>query len=111
MTRRPPAFAFVLIVAAGAACTPPRVAPAAPVPGPTAADALDAADRLIRAGCYDCLASAHATYVSLEGDAAAGDRAATGAFTSAALLAMRERDLGLAETTFLDEARAIAARP
>ena len=87
------------------AVTPPGATP----PGPTSSERLVAADALVRAGCFDCLQSAYREYDALRAIAAAGDAAAIGAVRSAALLSIRERELGTEDSGYLVRAREIAA--
>jgi tetratricopeptide (TPR) repeat protein len=74
--------------------------PLSPVPIPAPPD-LTAADRLVAEGCYACLQEALQIY------RAAGSSARQ--FEVALLLAMREKELGLAATPWIDEARRLAA--
>lgn len=71
--------------------------------GPTIADA----DRLATAGCYTCLVEALRIYDSLLARRPS-PAAARGAFRTAVLLALREKEVGLPATTYLDRARALA---
>jgi len=75
-------------------------------PSPSAR--LAAADAQVRAGCFDCLVSAFLEYTSLQSTAVAG-AAAIGAARSAALLAIRERELGTEDSGYLVRARELAA--
>lgn len=59
----------------------------------------------MRAGCYDCLVSAYRAFEQLETTPAAADAARAGAARAAGLLAIRERELGMADTGFLSLAR------
>jgi tetratricopeptide (TPR) repeat protein len=70
---------------------------------PTLADA----DRLAVAGCYTCLVDALKIYDGLlaQRPSAAATR---GAFRTAVLLALREKEIGLAATPYLERARALA---
>jgi tetratricopeptide (TPR) repeat protein len=70
---------------------------------------LAAADELVRAGCFDCLRDALREYGSLRSISAVADAAAAGAVRSAALLAIRERELGTEDTGYLTRARELAA--
>jgi tetratricopeptide (TPR) repeat protein len=103
--RRPGALFVVGVCVVLAACSPKR-----PVvtPGPSPAERLAAAAALVRAGCLDCLAAAFREYDALRSIPAAADAAVAGAARSAALLAIRERDLGTEDTGYLQRARELA---
>ena len=88
-----------------AACAPRRPVVA---PGPTAADRLAAADAELRAGCLDCLLSAYAHYDALRQAPDVEDQATAGAVRAAALIAMRERELGMVDEGYLAKAQALA---
>jgi len=102
------AAATVLILFA-AGCGGPKPAVA---PDPPAGDAarLAAADALVRAGCFDCLAAAYRGYDALRGSPVAGNAAAAGAARAATLLAIRERELGTEDSGYLKRARELIAR-
>jgi tetratricopeptide (TPR) repeat protein len=85
---------------------PPKIAVAS---GPTASERLAAADGLVRSGCFDCLAAALRDYEALRSIPAVGAAASAGAARSAALLAMRERELGTEDSGYLARAREAAA--
>ena len=70
---------------------------------------LGAADALVRAGCFDCLADALKRYESVRGVPATGGLATTGAVRASALLALRERELGTTDSGYLEKARELAA--
>ena len=76
--------------------------PAATVPAPPAVSAAEirAADALVDEGCYRCLLEAFAAYER----AALPDRM----FSTALLLAFREKELGLAATGWIERARPLA---
>jgi tetratricopeptide (TPR) repeat protein len=82
-----------------------KVPPAAPPP--PAVD-LAPADALLRAGCYRCLTEAFGLYDRARTSPNAPPRARDGAFVTAVLLALREKDLDLEATPWLTRARAIA---
>jgi len=63
---------------------------------------LSSADALLRAGCYDCLKDALDLYEPL---ASANSRARAGMSHAAGLLAVRERELGLRDSSYLEQAR------
>jgi tetratricopeptide (TPR) repeat protein len=98
----------VLLVSSACAKAPVRP-PSLPPPGPTPTERLAAADRLVRAGCLDCLLDAYREYVSLRSIASAGHRAAMGAIRAGGLLALRQRELGMVDEEFLAAAKQIAA--
>src|SRR4051794_40487141 len=79
------------------------------VPGPSPAARLAAADALVRAGCFDCLAAAYREYDALRSTPSVSDLATGGAIRSAALLAVRERELGTEDSGYLKKARDLAA--
>ncbi len=101
--RAPALLATVLLASA---CAPPRPAVQ---PGPTPRARLAAADALVRAGCLDCLVEAMSAYGALRSDAEVGNAATIGEARAAALVSLRERDLGLLDSHTLDRARALAA--
>jgi tetratricopeptide (TPR) repeat protein len=67
------------------------------------------ADALVRAGCYDCLLAAYREYDALRSNTRVRDRAALGAVRAAALLAIRERELGLDDSGYLKRAQELAS--
>jgi tetratricopeptide (TPR) repeat protein len=66
---------------------------------------LAAADALVRAGCFDCLANAFAEYSSLRSIPSVSVAATTGAIRTAALLAIRQREMGTLDSGHLARAR------
>jgi tetratricopeptide (TPR) repeat protein len=90
-----------LIVIAG--CATRRTVSVAP--DPQFLDELSAADRLVRAGCLTCLQDAHQTYTILRSIPQTRDAATVGAFRTAVLLAVRERELGLEESGYFGMAQ------
>src|SRR5262249_3342075 len=70
-----------------------------------AAQRLAAADARLRAGCYDCLLGAYDTYDQLRSTPAVAAAATRGALEAAALLSIRERELGMVDTGRLVIAR------
>jgi tetratricopeptide (TPR) repeat protein len=98
---------LVAFVQFGCAAAKPAVAPRSPVQSALAR--LAAADAQVRAGCFDCLASALEEYSQLRSLAAVADVASIGAARSAALLAIRERELGTVDGGYLARAREIVA--
>jgi tetratricopeptide (TPR) repeat protein len=98
----------IMLLAAMSACAPkPRVAVAPPPPTP--AQRLESADRLVRAGCLDCLIAAYGEYDLLRAFPGAKDAAAAGAVRSAALVAVRQRELGMVDEGYGERARALLA--
>jgi tetratricopeptide (TPR) repeat protein len=105
-TRRLLGLAAVL-AGLSSACSHPS--PAVVVPsGPAPAERLAAADALVREGCLDCLLDAYREYDALRENAAARSAASVGALESAALIALRERELGMIDEGYLDRANALA---
>jgi len=92
---------------AGAACSPPRRPVGTPLP--SAADRLAVADAELRAGCLECLRSAFEHYDALRQTPGAADAATAGAVRAAALVAMRERELGMVDEGYYARARELAA--
>jgi tetratricopeptide (TPR) repeat protein len=101
--------ACVVLVCSAEACVPARVAPVDP--SIAARATLAAADALVRAGCFDCLADALERYESVRGIPLIGAAATAGAVRASALLALRERELGTTDSGYLEKARALAAGP
>ena len=105
---------IVLIVAAlvqgvvGAACARAPITVVPPGP-PPAAEQLAVANQLVRQGCLDCLLEAYRTYDTIRGSGNAGTEATTAAVRAAALIALRERELGLVDSGYLTRARELAA--
>jgi tetratricopeptide (TPR) repeat protein len=64
---------------------------------------------LVRAGCLDCLREAYHGYYALLRHPAVRNEAAAAAARVGALIAIRERELGIIDTGALDGARALAA--
>jgi tetratricopeptide (TPR) repeat protein len=76
-------------------------------PNPTIAARLGAADALVRAGCFDCLGAAFQEYQALRSVPDAPGPATIGAARASALMAIRAREMGLDEGTYLERAREI----
>jgi tetratricopeptide (TPR) repeat protein len=88
----------------------PKTAPAAAVsPVPTPAQRLASADALVRAGCLDCLIAAYGEYDLLRGFPFAKDAATAGAVRAAALVARRQRELGMVDEGYGLRARALVS--
>ena len=100
----------VLIVATLSACARKATVtvPATP-PAPTATEQLAAADRLVRAGCLDCLLDAYREYDALRRFPSVGTAPALGAIRAAGLIGLRQRELGMVDEGYLATARALAA--
>ncbi len=96
-------FAVLAIVTA---CAPKKPAVA---PGPSPVERLAVADALVKAGCFDCLAAALKEYESLRAIPAVSGVATLGAARSAALLGIRERDLGAEDSGYLKRAQELSA--
>jgi tetratricopeptide (TPR) repeat protein len=104
---RPSLWLLVLGICAMAACARPAVAP---VDRAVASrSTLAAADALVRAGCFDCLADALKQYESIRQVPAVSELATAGAVRAAGLLALRERELGTTDSGYLKRARELAA--
>src|SRR4051812_10476340 len=95
--------AAVILAVVAPACSARRPPPTAPSRGDATAR-LETADALIHAGCLDCLLAAFGTYRSLAGADTVGQRAAAGAIRAAALIDIRERELGLVTGDYLTAA-------
>jgi tetratricopeptide (TPR) repeat protein len=119
--RRSHSIALVLWTVALSACAHPHIA-AAPS-GPTPTERLAAADELVRAGCLDCLIDAFREYDAIRTMTVAAARpggppvtpipgaadAAAGAVRAAAMIALRERELGMIDEGYLERARAVVS--
>ena len=83
------------------------------LPPPDLSAGLAEADAQLHAGCFDCLRDSLAKYQALRvvtgALAAATQRATVGAFRAAALLALRQRELGMVNDGYLSTARQIRA--
>ena len=97
--------AAVVWVAAMVACAA-RVAPESPA----LLTEENAADALVREGCYQCLEQALATYERIADTPRGPSAARRGAFDAAVLLAARARELGIPPEPFLSRARRHATR-
>ena len=100
----------LVLLAALTACARPAVKPAAVAPpGLTPTERLAAADRLVRAGCLDCLLEAYREYDSLRSSASAGHTATMGAIRTGALIALRQRELGMVDEGYLTTVKQLAS--
>lgn len=101
----------LLAVLTLSACAKPplqQAAPAAPPP-PTPAQRLASADLLVRAGCLDCLIQAFGEYELLRTIPSAVEAGTAGAVRSAALIALRQRELGMSDEGYSQRARLLLA--
>src|SRR6266508_4347299 len=70
---------------------------------------LAAADAQVRAGCLECLIAAYREYDALRSIPVATDQATAGAVRTAALVALREHELGMTDEGYVQRARDAAA--
>ena len=108
VTRSPSRLFLCVLVAVGGACAR-RPAPPPPPPAPTPAQRLASADSLVREGCLECLIDAYGEYDLLRAFSYAREAATTGAIRAAALVARRQRELGMTDDGYLQRARSLAA--
>jgi tetratricopeptide (TPR) repeat protein len=87
------------------ACGPKKVAVDPTIAGRAT---LAEADANLHAGCYDCLVEALRQYESTRAIPALAHQATLGAVHAAALLALRERELGTTDSGYLERARGLA---
>jgi len=99
---------WLCLLLLAASCAHPK-----PAPAPDLHTArLAAAAAQVRAGCLECLIAAYREYDALRAIPAAVDAATIGAVRAAALIALRERELGMLDEGYLQRARdAAASRP
>lgn len=90
-------------LAIGCAHRSAATAPATPQP----LSRLQEADRLVVAGCFDCLVAAFREYDALRQEPSTRAAAANAAVRTAALIAVRENELGFVPGGYLDRARQI----
>jgi tetratricopeptide (TPR) repeat protein len=95
----------VLVLLTSCACAGRATATAVPPPPPVD---LTPADAMLEAGCYRCLLEAIAVYEDALGRSEPPPVARARAFDTALLLALREKELGLPATPWLDRASALA---
>jgi tetratricopeptide (TPR) repeat protein len=100
---------LVLLLALSACARTPLKPVALVPPGPTPTERLAAADRLVRAGCLDCLLDAYREYRALRTVSSTGNAATMGAIRAAGLIALRQRELGMADEGYLAAAKELAA--
>src|ERR1041385_5642743 len=97
---------LIAAVALLTACGPKKVVVDPAIAGRVT---LEQADANLRAGCFDCLAEALKQYESVHAIPVLAEAANTGALRAAALLAVRERELGTTDSGYLDRVRQLAA--
>jgi tetratricopeptide (TPR) repeat protein len=102
--RRLCAISILIALSACSSAKPPAV-----VPNPRVPERLAEADRLVRAGCLDCLVAAYGEYDLLRAFPAAKSAATLGAIRVAALIALRERELGIVDDGYGPRARTLLA--
>jgi tetratricopeptide (TPR) repeat protein len=101
---------LLALLTLSACAKPPLKAtvPATPPP-PTPAQRLASADALVRAGCLDCLIQAFGEYELLRTIPPALEAATAGAVRTAALIALRQRELGMTDEEYSQRARLLLA--
>ena len=99
---------LVCLAAVAISCAPKKVAVDPAVAGRTT---LAQADANLRAGCFDCLVEALRQYEATRAIPALVAQATSGAVRAAALLALRERELGTTDSGYLEKALELAASP
>jgi tetratricopeptide (TPR) repeat protein len=104
------AIVGLALLTALSACARPPVTPAPAAPPPaTPAQRLASADALVREGCLDCLIDAFGQYDLLRAIPSAADVGTAGAVRSAALIALRQRELGMTDEGYGQRARSLLA--
>lgn len=98
--RRLCAIPILIALSGCSAAKPPAVVPDTKTPA-----RLAEADRLVRAGCLDCLVAAYGEYDLLRAIPSARETATAGAIRAAALIAQREREIGHVDDGYLQRAR------
>jgi tetratricopeptide (TPR) repeat protein len=98
-------ISLLVLCCALSACT--RKAPAVVPAPPTPQARIASADELVRQGCLDCLLDAFKEYDALRVNPLVAEPALRGAIETATLIAVRERELGLLDTPFLDRAKTL----
>src|SRR5579864_5435175 len=83
--------------------------PPAVIPDPKPALQLAAADALVRAGCLECLVSAYHAYDVLRSTPSVVEAATAGAIRAAALVALRQHELGMVDEGYLALARGLTS--
>jgi hypothetical protein len=95
---------IVGLAVVASACTHSNTSHVAVPSGPSPSERLAAADALVLAGCLDCLGDAYRGYDALRSMPSVADMAAAGLVRTAALIALRERELGMVDEGYLDRA-------
>jgi tetratricopeptide (TPR) repeat protein len=95
-------YALLLLVLLSG-CAHPKPAPSPPPDLHSARLAVAAAQ--LRAGCLDCLLNAYREYEALKTNRAASPEATAGMVRAAALIAIRQRELGMVDEGYLQRAR------
>src|SRR5204862_6435392 len=90
------------VVSSLTACAAKKPVP--PSPDLKARERLAAADKNLLSGCYDCMVSAFREYDALRQIPLTAEPAAAGIVRSAALIALRERELGMIDGGYLAKA-------
>ena len=98
---------LALLLTASACAKPPLTPVSAAPPPPTPAQRLASADALVRAGCLDCLIDAFGQYELLRTIPSAAEVGTAGAIRSAALIALRQRELGMVDEGYSQRARSM----
>lgn len=98
---------LVLIVAGFAGCSSAPPKPPFNNSETRAPQRLADADALLRAGCYDCLLDAYRAYDAERALPFFAGTATLGAARAATLLALRERELGTADSGYVATARSL----
>jgi tetratricopeptide (TPR) repeat protein len=96
------------VVVVGSGCAAKRP-PAFITPSSNAAARLNAANEAVNSGCLDCLIAAYREYTALLPVPAVSVAATSGAIRAAALIDIRERELGLLEGDYGEVAQDLAA--
>ena len=101
------AISLLVVVGGCSSAKRPAVVPANPEAGAPAR--LAEADRLIHAGCLDCLVAAYGEYDLLRAFPSMRAVAVSGAIRAAALIGLREREIGHLDQGYLARARTLFA--
>jgi tetratricopeptide (TPR) repeat protein len=96
---------LAVMTSACASVAPRQRLDTAPQPTADRRAQLTTADALVRRGCYDCLREALSVYESLIDDNALSTTARGAAVRTATLLALRETELGLLHSGYIERAR------
>src|SRR5881394_2560419 len=96
---------LLALLTLSACAKPPLKQATATPPPPTPTQRLASADALVRAGCLDCLIQAYGEYELRRTIPAALEAGTAGAVRSAALIALRQRELGMTDEGYSQRAR------